>query len=44
MKKQNYISPTVDLTKIEIEVGIAMSTQTVDGFSNIYLNEEDVEW
>lgn len=42
--KNNYTSPTVDLTAIEVEMGIAMSTQTIDGFNEIYLTEENVDW
>lgn len=29
---------------VEVEEGIAMSTQTVDGFNDIYLTEETVKW
>jgi hypothetical protein len=29
---------------MEVEMGIAMSTQTVDGISDIYLYEEEVDW
>ncbi len=42
--KKNYTQPSVDLTELEIENGIAMSTQTVDGINEIYLTEEEVEW
>lgn len=42
MKKANYISPTVELTELEVEMGIATSTQTMEGFNDIYLEEEDV--
>lgn len=42
--KKLYTQPTLDLTNIEVEMGIAMSTQTIDGFNDIYLTEENVEW
>ena len=42
--KKTYTSPSVELAELEIENGIAMSTQTVDGINDIYLTEEDVEW
>ncbi len=43
MGKNNYLAPSIDLVEMEVEMGIAVST-TVDGFSDIYLFEEDVEW
>jgi hypothetical protein len=42
--KKLYTQPTVDLSAVEVEMGIAMSTQTIDGINDIYLMEEDVEW
>jgi hypothetical protein len=42
--KKTYTQPTLDLVEMEVEQGIAMSTQTVDGFDDIYLTEEDVKW
>lgn len=42
--KKTYTQPSVDLTELEIENGIAMSTQTVNGINDIYLTEENVEW
>lgn len=42
--KKLYTQPTVDLSAVEVEMGIAMSTQTVDGINDIYLTEEEVEW
>jgi hypothetical protein len=42
--KKIYTSPSVELAELEIENGIAMSTQTVDGINDIYLTEEEVDW
>ena len=42
--KKTYTQPTLDLTEMEVEQGIAMSTQEVNGINDIYLYEEDVEW
>jgi hypothetical protein len=42
--KKLYTQPTVDLSAVEVEMGIAMSTQTIDGINDIYLMEEEVEW
>ena len=42
--KKTYTQPTLDLTEMEVEQGIATSTQTVDGINDIYLYEEDVDW
>lgn len=42
--KKTYTQPTIDLTEMEVEMGIAMSTQTVDGINDIYLYEEEVDW
>lgn len=42
--KKTYTQPSLDLVEMEVEQGIAMSTQTVDGFNDIYLTEENVEW
>lgn len=42
--KKLYTQPTVDLTSVEVEMGIAVSTQTVDGIADIYLTEEEVDW
>jgi hypothetical protein len=42
--KKTYTQPSVDLAELEIENGIAMSTQTVNGINDIYLTEEEVEW
>ena len=44
MKNNNYIEPTIDLVEMEVEQGIAMSTQELGGFGDIFLEEEDVEW
>ena len=44
MRKTNYTSPTIELNNVEVEMGIAMSTQSVDGIADIYLTEEEVEW
>ena len=42
--KKTYINPTLDIVEMAVEMGIAMSTQTVDGINDIYLTEEEVEW
>ncbi len=42
--KKLYTQPTVDLSAVEVEMGIAMSTQTIDGINDIYIMEEEVEW
>ena len=42
--KKLYTQPTVDLSAVEVEMGIAMSTQTIDGINDIYLEEENVVW
>ena len=42
--KKTYTQPNLDLVEMEVEQGIAMSTQTVDGINDIYLTEENVEW
>lgn len=45
MKKNTYTSPTVDLSTVEVEMGIAVSDQTLDTtFADIYLTEEEVIW
>ncbi len=44
MKKSIYTSPTLDLIDMEIEQGIAVSLNGENGFNDIYLEEEDVEW
>ena len=42
--KKTYTNPTLDIVEMTVEMGIAMSTQTVDGINDIYLTEEEVEW
>jgi hypothetical protein len=42
--KKTYTQPAIDLVEMEVEMGIAMSTQTVDGINDIYLEEENVVW
>ena len=42
--KKNYTSPAIEIENIEVEQGIAMSTQELGGFGDIFLEEEDVEW
>ncbi len=42
--KKIYTSPAIEMEIIEVEQGIALSTQTLDGFNDIFLEEEDVEW
>ena len=44
MKKTNYVAPAIESVEMAIEQGIAASIQTVDGFTDIYLTEETVEW
>ena len=44
MKNNNYIKPAIDLVELEVEQGIAMSTQELEGFGDIFLEEKDVEW
>lgn len=44
MKNNNYIKPAIDLVELEVEQGIAMSTQELGGFGDIFLEEKDVEW
>ena len=44
MKNNNYIKPAIDLVELEVEQGIAMSTQELGGFGNIDIPEEDVMW
>lgn len=43
MKKQ-YTEPAIDLFELEVEQGIAQSTQELGGFGNIDIPEEDVMW
>ncbi len=43
MKNNNYIEPTIDLVELEVEQGIAMSIES-NGFKDIYLEEETIEW
>ncbi len=42
--KKTYTNPTLDIVEMATEMGIAMSTQTIDGINDIYLTEEDVDW
>ncbi len=44
MKNNNYIKPAIDLVELEVEQGIAMSTQELGSFGDIFLEEKDVEW
>ena len=44
MKNNNYIKPAIALVELEVEQGIAMSTQELGGFGDIFLEEKDVEW
>ena len=42
--KKTYTQPTIDLTEMEVEQGIAMSIASENGISDIYLYEEEVDW
>lgn len=43
--KKLYTQPTVELSAVEVEMGIAVSAQTLDTtFNDIYLTEEEIIW
>lgn len=44
LMKKLYTQPTLESIEMAIEQGIAASLQTVDGFNDIYLTEEEVDW
>ena len=46
MNKQFYISPTLGIEEIQVESGIAVSTQIIQGnmINEIWLTEEEVDW
>lgn len=46
MNKQFYTSPTLGIEEIQVESGIAVSTQVFETslFNDIYLTEETVTW
>lgn len=46
MNKQNYIAPAVGIEEIQVESGIAVSTQIIQEnmINEIWLTEEEVDW
>lgn len=43
MKKTTYVSPSIEHEELLVEQGIAMSIES-NGFEDIYLKEETIEW